>query len=223
MSTNISPSSMPAIVDLEQWQAAMSEQGKLEDDLLIQQQSVAAARRHRPMTPVLGDYTFVGPDGNCSFADLFAGKRQLAVYHFMFAPDWVKGCPHCTEYAQSQGPGINKELLERDARFIFTSRAPYEKIAAWANETGITVPWYSAPTAFSEEMDFINDSFGDYPGISIFFRDDADVIYRTYRSSNSVVETTMPASGLLRMVPWGMQERGEDSPEGFPQRFDPMM
>lgn len=212
----------PHIVDFEAWNAAMTEQGALEDELLEHQKKVAAARRHRPMTPVLGDYTFVGPDGECSFVDLFAGKRQLAVYHFMFSPDWDKGCPHCTEYAQAQGPGINKELLVRDARFIYTSRASYEKIAAWAAEKGITTPWYSAPTAFSEEMEFINDSFGDYPGISAFFRDSDDTIYRTYRSNNSVVETTMPASGLLRMVPWGMQERGEDSPEGFPQRFDPM-
>lgn len=222
MTTPTTPTGKPPVVDFETWNAQMRDQGALEDELFEHQLKVAASRRHRPMTPVKGDYTFVGAEGECSFIDLFAGQRQLAVYHFMFSPEWDKGCPHCTEYAQAQGAGINKELLARDGRYILISRAPYEKLSAWATEKGITTPWYSAPTEFSEEMEFINDSFGDYPGISVFFRDTDDTVYRTYRSSNSVVETTMPASGLLRMLPWGMQERGEDSPEGFPQRFDPM-
>lgn len=213
---------MPTVVDTSQWVEAMERQTVLEDELTALQLRVAAARRHLPMTPVQGEYTFVGPDGECSLADLFAGQRQLAIYHFMFAPDWQKGCPHCTQYAQNQGAGINHELAQRDTRFILTSRASYEQLSAWAAEKGIMTPWYSAPREFSEEMGVINDSFGDFPGISVFFRDDDDTVYRTYSDRGSAIESTMPASGILRMVPWGLQERGEDSPAGFPQRFDPM-
>lgn len=222
MTTNRSTIPMPPIVDADAWRAALEEQSKLEDALQEQIKAVAAARRHLPMTPLLGDYTFVGAEGACKLVDLFAGQRQLVIYHFMFAPDWKKGCPHCTQYAIDQGHGINEEISARDTRYVLTSRAPYEKLAAWAEEKGISTPWYSAPTAFSEEMDVINDSFGDFPGISVFFRDDANNVYRTYKGSNAAVESTMPTSGMLRMVPYGLQELGEVSPEGFPQRFEPL-
>lgn len=213
---------MPPIVDSAIWSAALEKQAALEDKLMEQVLSVSAARRRMPMTPVQGDYTFVGAEGERNFADLFNDHHQLVVYHFMFAPDWQKGCPHCTQYARNQGAGINDELTRRDTRFILTSRAPYQKLAAWAEEKGIATPWYSAPTAFSEEMGAITDDFGDIPGVSIFFRDGENNVYRTWRSGGAAIESTMPASGMLRMVPYGMQEKGEDSPVGWPQPFEPL-
>lgn len=213
---------MPPIVDLETWNTAFEEQAKIEEQLQEHIKIAAAARRRMPMTPVQGDYTFEGPDGEVAFADLFDGHLQLAVYHFMYAPEWSKGCPHCTQYARNLGPGINDELTHRDTRFILTSRAPYEKLSSWANDKRIDTPWYSASTEFSEEMGVINDSFGDFPGITVFFRGDANTVYRTWRTGELSIEATMPASGILRMVPFGMQEKGEDSPVGWPQRFDPV-
>lgn len=220
MSTSRSTLPMPPVVDATAWNAALKEQEQVEDELMEHTLIAAAARRRMPMTPVQGTYTFTGSEGEVSFADLFAGQRQLVVYHFMYAPDWSKGCPNCTKYARSHGPGINDELEPRDARYILTSRAPYESLASWAREKSIATPWYSAPTGFSEEMGAITEEFGDIPGLSVFFRDDDNVIYRTWRSGGSMLETTMPVSGMLRVVPYGMQEGGEDSPEGWPQQFD---
>lgn len=218
MTTN----AQPPIVDRETWDAALQAEMQVENELKEKVLAAAAARRRLPMTPVEGDYTFVGEEGEQTLADIFQGKRQLVVYHFMFAPDWDKGCPHCTQYARIQGPGINDVLNQRDTRYVLMSRAPYEKLKAWKEEKGIPTPWYSAPTEFSWDMGVINDSFGDFPGISVFFRDDDNKVYRSFKTSDFAVEFTMPSNGMWRFTPYGMQERGEDSPEGFPQRFDAM-
>lgn len=222
MSTKTPALPMPPIVDPDTWMNALQEQARVEDELQEHIEIAAAARRRMPMTPVQGNYTFAGPDGDVSFADLFGGHRQLVVYHFMYSPDWSKGCPYCTQYARNQGGGINDEVNRRDTRFIMISRAPYEKLAAWADEKGIATPWYSASTEFSKEMGAISDDFGDIPGLSVFFRDDDDNVYRTWKSSGVAVESTMPASGILRATPYGMQETNEDSPEGWPQPFEPI-
>lgn len=213
---------MPSIVDRETWDSVLQEHMQAEEALQQQALATAAARRRLPMTPVTGDYTFVGEEGEQIFADVFQGKHQLVVYHFMFAPDWPKGCPHCTQYARIQGPAINDVLNERDTRYVLMSRAPYEKLKAWKDEKGISTPWYSAPTEFSWDMGVINDSFGDFPGISVFFRDDEDNVYRSFKSNDFAVDSTMPTNGMWRMTPFGMQEKGEDSPEGWPQSFDAM-
>lgn len=212
---------MPPVVDAATWEAALNEQAKIDAELMEHLLIAAAARRRMPMTPVQGTYTFTGAEGEVSFPGLFKGHHQLAVYHFMYAPEWSKGCPHCTQYARNHGPGINDELNRRDTRFIMTSRAPYDRLQTWAAEKQITTPWYSATTGFSEEMGAIADDFGDIPCISIFFRDE-NKVYRTWRSSGPSMEATMPASGILRMTPYGMQEKGEDSPPGWPQPFESM-
>ncbi len=213
---------MPPVVDRATWEAALRDELQAEEALKEQVLAAGAARRRLPMTPIEGNYTFVGEEGEQRFADIFQGARQLVVYHFMFAPDWPEACPHCTTFALNQGSGINREIGERDTRYVLTSRAPYEKLKVWKEEKGITTPWYSAPTGFSAEMGMINDEFGDFPGVTVFFRDDEDNVYRTFKSNDFAVEGIMPASGLLRMTPYGMQERGEDSPPGWPQRFDSM-
>lgn len=222
MTAERSTTAMPPIVDRETWDAALRDESQMEDELRDKVLAAAAARRRLPMTPVEGNYTFVGEEGEQSLADVFQGKRQLVVYHFMFAPDWPKGCPHCTEYALIQGPGINQVLNQRDTRYVLMSRAPFEKLKAWKEEKGIPTPWYSAPTEFSWDMGVINDSFGDFPGISVFFRDDENIVYRSFKSNDFAVEFTMPTSGMWRMTPYGLQERGEESPEGWPQTFDAM-
>lgn len=212
----------PPIVDLATWEAALVEQHQLEDELIAQVKAAAAKRRRLPMTPLARDYTVVGPDGEQALADVFGDARQLVVYHVMYAPEWEAACPHCTQYAINQGHGISKEVGQRDTRYVLMSRAPYEKLAAWAELKGISTPWYSVSTEFAEEMGRIAPSFGDTPGISVFLKADDGTVYRTYSTGGSIIETTMPASGILRLTPYGMQERGEDSPEGWPQRFDAM-
>lgn len=212
----------PPIVDVASWEAALSEQIQIEDELMEHVKSVSARRRRLPMTPLSQDYTVVGPDGEQPLVDVFGQARQLVTYHVMYAPEWEKACPHCTQYVINQGHGINRETGERDTRYILVSRAPYEKISAWAKQQDIQTPWYSVPTAFAEEMGKIAPEFGDIPGLSVFFKADDGTVYRTYTTGGAMLESTMPASGILRLTPYGMQEHGEDSPKGWPQRFSGM-
>lgn len=219
MTVKNTATAIPPIVDLPQWQQALATQQQLESDLAAQAKSVAAARRRLPMTPVQGDYTFTGAKGETSFVELFDGHRQLVAYHFMFGPDWEHGCPFCTRYMKELGNDFAAYIAERDTRFVLISRADYAKLGAHAASTGIETPWYSAPTEFSEEMDAVNDSFGDLPGFTTFFRDDNDVIYRTYRPGGEG-EPAVPGDLILHLTPYGMQQNGDDSPEGWPQSFD---
>lgn len=218
MSAELTAMAMPPVVDLPQWQQALAEQQQLESDLAEQAKRVAAARRRLPMTPVQGTYSFVGPEGDVSFAELFDGKQQLVVYHFMFGPDWEQGCPSCTRYMNELGNQFAAYIGERDTRFVLVSRAAYDKLADHAARNNIQTPWYSCPTGFSEEMGAVNDGFGDVPGFTTFFRDDKE-IYRTYRPGYDS-EPAVTGDLILHLTPWGMQVKGDDSPEGWPQSFN---
>ena len=218
MNVENTKTALPPVVDLPQWKDALTQQHQLERDLADQAKMVAAARRRLPMTPVQGDYTFNGPDGEVAFADLFDGKHQLVAYHFMFGPDWDVGCPSCTRYMNELGSTFAAYIGERDTRFVLVSRAPYDKLAEHAMKSGIETPWYSCATAFSEEMEAVNDRFDDIPGITTFFRDGI-AIYRTYRPESSG-EPPVTGDLLLHLTPYGMQLKGDDSPQGWPQSFD---
>lgn len=215
-------SAKPPIVPAEDWATALEAVHRAEEELAEHGKRVAALRRRLPMTPVTGAYTFVAEEGECSLADIFGDARQLVVYHFMYGIDDESGCPHCTEFALHLGGEINDEISERDTRFVLMSRASHGKLAAWAKQNGIPHPWYSVPTAFSEEMGVICDGVNDYPGMTVFFKDDDGTVYRSWKASFAAIESVMPSMSMLRMTPWGMQEKGEDSPPGWPQRFDPL-
>ena len=218
MSGENTGTAMPPVVEHSVWHQALAEQHHLENDLAEQAKKVAAARRRLPMTPVQGDYTFTGSDGDVAFADVFDGKRQLVAYHFMFGPDWDHGCPSCTRYMNELGSTFDAYIGERDTRFVLVSRAPYSKLAKHAASNGIQTPWYSCSTAFSEEMEAVNNSFGDVPGFTTFFRDDT-AIYRAYRPGSSG-EPPVTGDLILHLTPYGMQVNGDDSPHGWPQSFD---
>ena len=218
MTREITNRAMPRVVDLPEWKEALAEQHQMENDLAEQVKRVAAARRRLPMTRVQDTYTFSGLDGEVAFADLFDGKHQLVVYHFMFGPDWEAGCPSCTRYMNELGSTFAAYIGERDTRFVLVSRAPYDKLADHAMTNGIETPWYSCSTEFSEEMDAVNDRFDDLPGFTTFFRDDT-AIYRTYRPESSG-EPPVTGDLVLHLTPYGMQLNGDDSPQGWPQSFD---
>lgn len=218
MNAGNTETAMPPVVELPVWQQALAEQQQLENDLAEQAKKVAAARRRLPMTPVQGNYTFTGPDGDVAFTELFGGKQQLVVYHFMFGPEWDHGCPSCTRYMNELGNTFAAYIGERDTRFVLVSRAAYNKLAEHAANNGIETPWYSCATAFSEEMEAVSDSFGDVPGFTTFFRDDT-AIYRTYRP-DTYGEPPVTGDVILHLTPFGMQLSGDDSPQGWPQSFE---
>lgn len=207
----------PPIVDLESWNAAIGEQHRLEDAWAKQTAEVYAARKRLPMTPMPGSFTFTDSAGTYLLADLFQGKHQLVVYHFMFGPDWRKGCPFCTQYMTEIGNAFADYLDERDTRFVLVSRAAPEKLTAWAAEKGITIPWYSGSTEFSEVTGALEEG-RDVSRTSVLFRDDDGSVYRTYTPN---VSGELPVMGdlMLQLTPYGRQVTDDEVPEGWPQPF----
>jgi predicted dithiol-disulfide oxidoreductase (DUF899 family) len=176
---------------------------------------LAAARRRLPMVKIERDYTFDGPNGNVRLLDLFEGERQLIVYHFMFGPDWEKGCPGCTGFVDAIA---DLSLLgKRDTTFVLVSRAPLAKLDAWKQERGWSIPWYSS---FESEFNYdfhVSDDKGEGSGLSVFFRL-GDEVYHTYSTYARGVENLVHTYPLLDVTPYGRQEDFEDSPPGWPQK-----
>ena len=167
------------------------------------------------------DYVFEGPGGTASLLDLFEGRPQLILYHFMFGPNQDAGCDGCSMVVDQVGHPAH--LHARDTSFALVSRAPVEKIEPYKKRMGWTIPWYS-----SFDSDF-NPDFGVTPGaaarpvsgrrdfgLSVFLRDDDDV-YRTYFTRLRGVEVLGSVWTYLDLTPLGRQEEWEDSPEGWPQ------
>jgi predicted dithiol-disulfide oxidoreductase (DUF899 family) len=209
---------LPKIVSHAEWQAAHEELLAKEKAATQARDALAAERRRRPMVEIQKKYVFHGDEGNASLVDLFEGRRQLIVYHFMFAPGvdgWPDaGCPGCSFFADQVAH--LSHLNARDTSFAFVSRAPLANIRKYEKRMGWNIPWYS-----SHDTDF-NDDFGVSPpsgetfGLSVFLRD-GDRVFRTYFTAGRGVETLGPAWTFLDLTPYGRQETWEDSPEGWPQ------
>jgi predicted dithiol-disulfide oxidoreductase (DUF899 family) len=185
-------------------------------------------------------YEFEGLAGKSSLLDLFRGRRQLIVYHFMFDPKWEKGCPGCTGYIDALGD--LSMLHARDTTFAVISRAPFEKLDAHRKVKGWDIDWYSsfgsdfnydfhvtldekvAPVEYNyrskAEMEALkepNATQGEEHGLSVFFRLGDDV-FHTYSAYARGTESLDDAYDLLDMTPYGRQEDFEDSPPGWPQK-----
>src|SRR6201996_8940630 len=136
--------SLPDVVSHEEWLTARADFLAREKEFTRMRDRLVADRRRLPMERVEKDYRFTGPDGEVTLADLFDGRRQLIVCHFMFDPDWEDGCSSCTAGADEMSPGHREHLRGRDTNLVFVSRAPYEKLARYRAERGWTFPWYSS-------------------------------------------------------------------------------
>jgi predicted dithiol-disulfide oxidoreductase (DUF899 family) len=213
---------LPPLVSETEWQAALDAHRAREKEATHARDALAAERRRLPRVRIAKDYTFDGPDGTVSLPDLFEGRRQLLLYHFMFGPNQEAGCDGCS-MVLDQIPHL-AHLHARDTSFAAVSRAPLAKIEAYRQRMGWTVPWNS-----SFESDF-NVDFGVGPetpqpdvyqdgeifGLSAFLRD-GDSVFRTYFTTQRGVETLGTVWTLLDVTPLGRQENWEDSPEGYPQ------
>ncbi|WP_328322119.1 DUF899 domain-containing protein [Kribbella sp. NBC_00382] len=133
---------LPEIVSRDEWLVARKQLLADEKEFTKRRDELNAKRRLLPMVKVDEDYVFEGPAGEVRMIDLFEGRQQLAVYHFMFQPDWDEGCPNCTWFAEDIGQ--LKGLHELTTTFVAVSRAPYEKLAAYKERKGWTFPWYSS-------------------------------------------------------------------------------
>ena len=213
---------LPRIVSPDEWQAAHDALLAKEKAATRARDALAAERRRQPMVRIDKPYTFAGPHGKVSLADLFDGRRQLIVYHFMFGPNQKAGCDGCSMVVDQLGHLAH--LHARDTSYVVVSRAPWAKLEAYRTRMGWTFPWFS-----SFESDF-NHDFGLGPatpqpeedqdgesfGLSVFLRDDGNV-YRTYFTSDRGVEELGSVWSLLDRTPLGRQESWEDSPSGYPQ------
>lgn len=209
---------LPKIVSQKVWQAAHEKLLAKEKAATRKRDALAAERRRQPMVEIEKDYVFEGPDGKATLLDLFEGRRQLIVYHFMFAPPvegWPNaGCPGCSLVADQITHLAH--LYARDTSFALISRAPLANIQRYKKRMGWTLPWYS-----SNGSDFNTDfglttGGGETFGLSVLLRD-GDRVFRTYFTAGRGVETLGPVWTFLDLTPLGRQEEWEDSPEGWPQ------
>ncbi|MCU1388160.1 MAG: hypothetical protein JWL72_1498, partial [Ilumatobacteraceae bacterium] len=135
---------LPEIVDRDQWRSARIELLAAEKAMTKARDALSTQRRELPMVAVEKTYEFDGPDGLLSLADLFDGRRQLIVQHFMFDPAWEDGCSSCTAAADEVSDGLLTHLHARSTSFAVVSRAPLATIERYKAERGWTFPWYSS-------------------------------------------------------------------------------
>lgn len=167
------------------------------------------------MVEVTEPYVFDTETGPLSLADLFDGRRQLIVQHFMFGADWEQGCEGCSMMADHIGP--LSHLYAKDTSFVLVSRAPVGKLLAYRDRMGWDLPWVSSgASTFNEDYRVIVDG-QERHGISVFLRD-AERVFHTWSTYNRGEEPFMVVFDLLDLTPFGRQETWEDSPPGWPQQ-----
>jgi predicted dithiol-disulfide oxidoreductase (DUF899 family) len=201
---------LPPIVSASEWRAAHNRLLEQEKAATRARDALAAERRRLPMVPVEDDYVFEGPDGKARLVDLFDGRRQLIVYHFMFEPGATQGCEGCSMFTDNIGHLAH--LHARDTSLVLVSPAPLADFQPFKERMGWTVPWFSCSgTSFNADMD-VTTGFG----LNVFLRD-GDRVYRTYFTTSRGVEALGSNWTFLDLTPLGRQETWEDSPEGRPQ------
>jgi predicted dithiol-disulfide oxidoreductase (DUF899 family) len=218
----------------EEWQAERDELLTQEKELTRRGDELARKRRELPWVPVEKDYRFETTDGTKTLAELFDGRSQLLVYHFMFGPPYEAGCPVCSSIADSLNPQV-AHLKARDATLLLASRAPLQKLLAFRERMGWGIDWVSSGGSdFNRDVGFLHtedelkpflegeipatvaqnarmcgtDVVGyvsEGPGLSVYALADGTV-YRTYVSSSRGLEPAMVYYGLLDRTPKGRDE-----------------
>lgn len=213
-------SSLPEIVSHDEWRKAHDALLLKEKELTHARDALAAARRRHPMERVEKHYTFAGPDGDVTLLDLFDGRPQLLLYHFMFAEGvhgWPSaGCPGCSMFMDNLGQFTLTHLAHRDVSFAVVSRGPLENLLAYKKRMSWNARWVSsANTSFNEDFGLTTEQ-GENHGLSVFLRD-GDEIFRTYFTTARGLEPAGTIWSLLDLTPFGRQETWEVSPAGRPQ------
>jgi predicted dithiol-disulfide oxidoreductase (DUF899 family) len=213
-----SPIALPAVVSPEEWQVARERLLIKEKEATQARDALAAERRRLPMARIDKDYVFEGPDGRVHLRELFAGRPQLIVYHFMFAPEvhgWPEaGCTGCSFFIDNVGHLAH--LHARGVSFALVSRAPLANILRYRQRMGWKLPWVSS-AANDFNTDFgVTSARGETFGLSVLLRDGTQV-YRTYFTAGRGVEALGSTWTFLDLTPFGRQESWEDTPPGRPQ------
>ena len=211
-------------VSREEWLEARRALLAKEKEVLKAKDALRQETRELPWVKVDKEYVFEGPNGRETLSDLFAGRSQLVVRHFMLGPGWTEGCVGCS-FGADQTDGSVVHLINHDVMFVTVSRAPYPEIAAYHERMGWQFKWVSSfgsdfnfdyHVSFTEEdekrgkafynfadMDYMGD---EMPGTSVFFKNEAGEIFHTYSAFARGSELIGGVYGILDVTPRGRNE-----------------
>jgi predicted dithiol-disulfide oxidoreductase (DUF899 family) len=226
------------IVTREKWLEARLDLLAAEKDLTRRCDEVARLRRQLPWVPVEKNYVFEGADGHETLADLFDGRSQLIVQQFMLAPGWEQGCKSCS-FMADHTDGMTVHLAHRDATMVAISRAPIAELECFRRRMGWQFKWVSSyGTDFNYDFGVsftpeerakgkIDYNFGDWPlvgeewpGVSVFAKDDTGNVFHTYSTYGRGVEVMMGTYRMLDLTPKGRDETGEAARMGWVRHRD---
>jgi len=220
----------PKIVSRDEWLTARKKLLAKEKQLTRQRDALGAERRELPWVRVEKNYVFEGPRGKETLADLFEGRSQLVVYHFMFAPDWEEGCRSCSFWADGFN-AIGVHVNHRDVTMVAISRAPIEKLEAFKRRMSWNFKWLSSsnndfnydyqvsftPEALENEVEYNyakrKTDMSDLPGVSVFYQDREGNIFHTYSAYSRGIDILNPVYGGTQQWPnaWGDPSKGTTS------------
>ncbi len=200
---------LPDVVSREDWLAAREALLAREKELTKARDALNTQRRELPMVEIDKDYVFAGPGGEVGLLDLFEGRRQLIVYHFMFEPEWTDGCPGCTSGMDEFSDGLLDHLHRRETSFAVISLAPLAKLEDYKARRGWTFRWYSSyGTDFNRDFGVTTDD-GERHSHSCFLRE-GDRIFHTYQTFARGSEQLGGSYYWLDMTALGRQEAWEE-------------
>src|SRR5271169_2120489 len=214
------------IVSPEQWTPLRKELLRKEKELTRLRDRLNAERRELPWVRVERNYVFEASGGKVSLADLFGGRSQLVIYHFMFGPDWKEGCPSCS-FVSDHIDGTLAHLAARDVTMVMVSRAPLAKIEAFKKRMGWRFHWVSSNATdfnYDYQVSMTKDELEkgevyynyttqkfpseERPGTSVFFKDAAGNIFHTYSNYSRGLDILIGAYNWLDLTPKGRDEEG---------------
>lgn len=226
------------VVSRDRWIAERKKLLAREKELTRLRDRIARERRALPWVRIEKNYVFETPEGRRALADLFEGRRQLLVQHFMFGPGWEQGCPSCS-FMADHTDGMNVHLAQRDITFVAVSRAPLADIERFRRRMGWRFKWassygsdfnYDFGVSFTPEevaQGEVDYNYGrwsfahdELPGISVFYRDDAGAIFHTYSTYGRGVEAMMGAYSMIDLTPKGRDEEQLSFPMAWVRHHD---
>jgi predicted dithiol-disulfide oxidoreductase (DUF899 family) len=213
------------VVSRDQWIAARKKLLVKEKESTRLRDQLSAERRQLPWVKIDENYIFDTPEGRRTLAELFAGRSQLVVYHFMFGPEWQEGCPSCS-FVSDHIDAALPHLSARDVKVVMVSRAPLAKLQAFKKRMGWRFDWVSSHdtdfnaafhVSFSKEelaQGKVNYNYtlqefpsSEAPGLSVFYRNSAGEIFHTYSTYGRGLDAIMSTYTILDMVPRGRDEQ----------------
>jgi predicted dithiol-disulfide oxidoreductase (DUF899 family) len=216
----------PKVVPPGEWRAARLELLKKEKEFSRLRDELSRQRRELPWEKVENNYVFDGPNGKETLADLFGGKSQLLIYHFMFGPGWKEGCPSCSYISDHLDASI-PHLAARDVRLAVVSRAPFAEIQAFQKRMGWRFKWvssfgsdfnYDYQVSMSKEELANGEVYYNYgmqkfpseerPGASAFYKDASGNVFHTYSTYARGLDILIGAYNWLDIAPKGRDEEG---------------